>query len=342
MYSLFKPIIFHMDPEQAHSLTLRMLDFAYRHGILKQVCPTTSNMTSSEIMGLRIPNPVGLAAGLDKNGAYIDALAALGFGFIEVGTVTPRPQSGNPKPRLFRLPEHQAIINKMGFNNDGIDALIQRIQKSRFSGVLGVNIGKNATTPIEDAASDYLECLEKAYPFASYITVNISSPNTKNLRTLQAEDELLSLLEHLKNRQAQLASQHGKYVPIAIKIAPDLSEIQIESIAKIAEKIQIDGIIATNTTINKDSLGSHPYAQEAGGLSGLPVRNASNSVLKQLSSLLNSSITLIGVGGIVSGEDAAEKIQLGASAVQIYSGLIYHGPKLINEAITACSERIIL
>ena len=330
MYDLFRPLIFKLDPETAHGLTLKSLACAGRIGLLPNVNPRTSPAT---LMGLHLPNPVGLAAGLDKNGEYIDGLAALGFGFIEIGTVTPRPQSGNPKPRLFRVPEHFAVINRMGFNNDGIDRLIANVQRAKYRGVLGINIGKNADTPMENAADDYLIGLEKAYPFASYITINISSPNTKNLRALQGGDELSRLLETLKNRQSSLHTEHGRYVPLAVKIAPDLDEAQIADIAHVAEQTQIDGIIATNTTIDKSSLGAHPLAQEAGGLSGAPVREPSNRVLQALAETLNGKIPVIGAGGILGGADAVRKMQLGAQAVQLYSGMVYRGPKLVEECL---------
>ena len=333
MYDLFRPLIFKLAPETAHGLTLKSLVCAERIGLLPNVNPRTSPAT---LMGLHLPNPVGLAAGLDKNGEYIDGLAALGFGFIEIGTVTPRPQSGNPKPRLFRVPEHFAVINRMGFNNDGIDRLIANVQRAKYRGVLGINIGKNADTPMGNAADDYLIGLEKAYPFASYITINISSPNTKNLRALQGGDELSRLLETLKNRQSSLHTEHYRYVPLAVKIAPDLDEAQIADIAHVAEQTQIDGIIATNTTIDKSSLGAHPLAQEAGGLSGAPVREPSNRVLQALAETLNGKIPVIGAGGILSGADAVRKMQLGAQAVQLYSGMVYRGPKLVEE----CSQHI--
>ena len=330
MYDLFRPLIFKLAPETAHGLTLQSLACAERIGLLPNVNPRTSPAT---LMGLHLPNPVGLAAGLDKNGEYIDGLAALGFGFIEIGTVTPRPQSGNPKPRLFRVPEHFAVINRMGFNNDGIDRLIANVQRAKYRGVLGINIGKNADTPMENAADDYLIGLEKAYPFASYITINISSPNTKNLRALQGGDELSRLLETLKNRQSSLHTEHGRYVPLAVKIAPDLDEAQIADIAHVAEQTQIDGIIASITTSDESSVGAHPVAQEAGGLSGAPVREPSNRVLQALAETLNGKIPVIGAGGILSGADAVRKMQLGAQAVQLYSGMVYRGPKLVEECL---------
>lgn len=335
MYALLRPLLFKLDAEQAHHFTLDGLARAYRLGLLQKVAHHTCPAT---LMGLSLPNPVGLAAGLDKNGQYIDALAALGFGFIEIGTVTPKAQAGNPKPRLFRVPEHQAVINRMGFNNQGIDAMIQNIEKSRFNGILGINIGKNATTPIENAADDYLICLEKAYAHAGYITVNISSPNTQNLRTLQGGDELNALLSALKNKQAHLAAAHGRYVPLAVKIAPDLNEQQVADIAHAAIQTEIDGIIATNTTIDKSALGHHPLAGEQGGLSGAPVREASNRVLKQLLAELEGRLPVIGVGGILSGADAAAKLHMGAAAVQVYSGLIYRGPALVKECLRACAD----
>lgn len=333
MYSLLRPLVFCLDPEKAHHLALTALKTAACCGILPAVERDTR---PTELMGLTLPNPVGLAAGLDKNGEYIDALAALGFGFIEVGTVTPLPQSGNPQPRLFRLPEHRAIVNRMGFNNHGIDALTANIEKSRYKGILGINIGKNAVTPIENAAADYLACLEKAYPHAGYITVNISSPNTKNLRDLQGGDELTALLTALKNKQAQLATEHGRYVPLAVKIAPDLDDAQIEDIARVVIQTEMDGVIATNTTTDKTTLGSHPLAAEAGGLSGEPVREKSNRVLKLLAGHLDGKRPVIGAGGILSGSDAAEKLRLGATAVQLYSGMVYRGPELVRECIEAC------
>ena len=333
MYSLVRPILFRFDAEKAHHFTLNSLRAAEKLGLLPKV---DSHTRPTELMGLQLPNPVGLAAGLDKNGECIDAFATLGFGFVEIGTVTPKPQPGNPQPRLFRVPEHQGIINRMGFNNHGIDAMIRNIENSRFKGILGINIGKNAVTPIENAADDYLICLEKAYAHASYITVNISSPNTKNLRALQGGDELSALLEALKNKQAQLAAAHGKYVPLAVKIAPDLDEAQIDDIAHVVKSVEMDGIIATNTTIDKTALGNHPLAQEQGGLSGLPVREKSNLVLSRLAEILGSTVPIIGVGGIVCGEDAAEKLRLGATAVQLYSGLIYRGPELVRECMDSC------
>lgn len=293
-------------------------------------------------MGIRFPNPVGLAAGLDKDGACIDGLAALGFGFIEVGTVTPRAQPGNPKPRMFRLPQANALINRMGFNNGGVDAFVRNVQASRFyqdkQGVLGLNIGKNADTPIERANDDYLTCLEKVYPFAAYVTVNISSPNTKNLRQLQQASELGALLSVLKQAQRSLADRHGRYVPIALKIAPDLDAEQITSIADSLLQHQIDAVIATNTTITRDAVQGFAHADETGGLSGAPVLPLSNRVVSALRAELGNTIPIIGVGGILSGADAQAKMLAGASLVQIYTGLIYRGPALVSECAQALAS----
>lgn len=334
-YSFFQKILFSMDAERSHLAALNGLNFL--HKLHLDPFGKETPKVPCKLMDLTLPNPVGLAAGLDKNGEFIDALAAFGFGFIEIGTVTPKPQTGNPKPRLFRLPERRAIVNRMGFNNIGIDAVMNNIRKAQYGGILGINIGKNATTPIENAVDDYLICLKKAYELASYITINISSPNTKNLRSLQAEDELNQLLAAIKFCQNDLANQHNKYVPIALKIAPDLDENQIITIAKAVRYHQIDGVIATNTTVDKSSLGNHPLSNEAGGLSGSPLKNKANEVLSLLAKHLNSAnefpIPIIGVGGIFSGEDAVSKLQNGASAVQIYSGLIYQGPQLVRECI---------
>jgi dihydroorotate dehydrogenase len=293
-------------------------------------------------MGIRFPNPVGLAAGLDKDGAYIDGLAALGFGFIEVGTVTPRAQPGNPKPRMFRLPEAHAIINRMGFNNGGVDAFVRNVQASRFyqerQGVLGLNIGKNADTPIERAAEDYLHCLEKVYPYASYVTINISSPNTKNLRQLQGASELDDLLSRLKRAQLGLADRYRRYVPIALKIAPDIDGEQVMTIAAALLRHRMDGVIATNTTITRDAVQGLPHAEEAGGLSGAPVFELSNRVIRTLKAELGDAIPIIGVGGIFSGADARAKTEAGATLVQLYSGLIYRGPALVRECAAALRD----
>ena len=330
LYALAKPFLFQLDAENAHDLTLKGLRFAQKTGLLA-LLPKPAECQPKHVMGLAFPNPVGLAAGLDKNGAVIDGMAALGFGFLEVGTITPRPQPGNPKPRLFRVKEAEGIINRFGFNNLGVDNLIQNVQASKYRGILGINIGKNFDTPNERAVDDYLICMRKVYAHASYITVNISSPNTKNLRQLQEKDALDALLASLKAEQEILAERHGKYVPIALKIAPDLDEAQIIEIADLLKAHRFDGVIATNTTLARDAVVGLPNANETGGLSGAPVREKSTLVISQLSKQLAGELPIIGVGGILSGTDAAEKIAAGASLVQVYSGLIYRGPGLVRE-----------
>ena len=333
-YLLFRPLLFSLNPETAHDVTLKLLKLGQLSGLNKLLYAPQQTQTI-ELMGLKFSNPVGLAAGLDKNGDYINALNSLGFGFIEIGTVTPRPQPGNPKPRLFRLPEHQAIINRMGFNNFGIDHLVKQVQQANFKGVLGINIGKNLDTPIENASDDYLIGLRKAYPFADYITINISSPNTKNLRQLQQGDEIKNLFSELKKEQATLQQHHEKYVPLVLKIAPDLNNHEITHIARLLLEFNMDGVIATNTTIARDMIAGHPLAKEAGGLSGVPVREKSTAVVKTLADQLNGEVPIIAAGGISSAADAQEKIQAGASLVQIYSGLIYQGPGLVREIVRA-------
>ncbi|RZF50495.1 quinone-dependent dihydroorotate dehydrogenase [Acinetobacter halotolerans] len=331
LYSLARPLLFTLAPERAHELTLSMLGKAQKFGLMHQKVPAKP----VTCMGIVFPNPVGLAAGLDKNGAHIDALAALGFGFIEIGTITPRPQAGNPLPRLFRIPQAKAIINRMGFNNDGVDQLIENVKAANFKGVLGINIGKNADTPVEDAVSDYLICLEKVYNYASYITVNISSPNTKNLRSLQSGDALTELLKTLKDRQLELSQQYNHYVPLVLKVAPDLTPEDIEFISAQLLKFKIDGLIVTNTTLGREGVENLPHGEEAGGLSGAPVFEKSTECLRQFSSVLKGQIPLIGVGGILSGDQAVAKQQAGASLIQIYSGLIYTGPVLVKDCVNA-------
>jgi dihydroorotate dehydrogenase len=330
LYPLLRPLLFALDPETAHEVTLKLLNAAYVSGLSKLLYPAIADKPV-KAMGLEFKNPVGLAAGLDKNGDYINALAALGFGFVEIGTVTPRPQPGNPKPRLFRLPEHQAIINRMGFNNLGVDHLLAQVKQSAYAGILGINIGKNFDTPIENAADDYLIGLRKAYAAASYITLNISSPNTKNLRQLQQGDEIKSLMAALKAEQLKLQQEHGKYVPLVVKIAPDLTVDEISHIARLLLEFEIDGVIATNTTIARDLIASHPLAHETGGLSGAPVKDKSTAVVRDLAAELSGKIPIIAAGGILSAEDAEEKLKAGASLVQVYSGLIYKGPQLIAD-----------
>jgi dihydroorotate dehydrogenase len=333
LYPLIRKFFFALDAETAHGIGMRGTEFLNTTGL---ACLVTRPVMpcSVEAMGLSFPNPVGLAAGLDKNGDHIDALARLGFGFLEIGTITPRPQPGNPRPRLFRIPEAQGIINRMGFNNDGVDKLLENVHNADFpsrGGILGINIGKNATTPIEKAADDYLECLTKVYPVASYVAVNISSPNTRNLRELQKDDALDDLLAQLKARQEVLAQRHGRYVPMALKIAPDLDDAQITAIADALRRHRMDGVIATNTTLSRDGVEGLANADEAGGLSGAPVFRKSTDVLRKLAAALAGELPIIGVGGIMGGEDAAEKINAGAALVQFYSGFIYRGPDLVSE-----------
>ena len=332
-YNLLRPALFSLDPETAHDATLTSLNTAYCLGLSRLIPQPAPDPRT--VMGITFPNPVGLAAGLDKNGECINGLAALGFGFIEIGTVTPRPQPGNPRPRLFRLPDAQAIINRMGFNNHGVDTLLENVKRAQFKGVLGINIGKNADTPIEKAADDYLIGLRRVYPCASYVAINISSPNTRNLRQLQGGDELDALLAQLKTEQEKLAQQHGKYVPLAVKIAPDLDAEQIKQIGALLIKHRIDGVIATNTTLARDGVGNLPHGNETGGLSGAPVREISTAVIRQLAAELQGALPIIGVGGILSGKDAREKMQAGAALVQLYSGLIYRGQALVAECAAA-------
>lgn len=329
-YRLSRAFLFRLQAETAHELSLDLLGAGERLGLLKDwlAKPVEAPV---EVAGIRFPNAVGLAAGLDKNGDYIDALSRLGFGFLEIGTITPRPQPGNPKPRLFRIPERHAIINRMGFNNKGVDYLVERVKAAKFQGVLGINIGKNFDTPVENAVDDYLICLEKVYPYASYVTVNISSPNTPGLRTLQYGDSLKNLLAPIKARQLELAKEHG-YKPVFVKIAPDMSDEEIRLVAQTLIDSQIDGVIATNTTLSREGVKGLRFGNEAGGLSGAPVLDVANHTLEVLCQALHGKLPVIGVGGISDEEDAVVKIKLGAKLVQIYSGFIYHGPKLIHEA----------
>jgi dihydroorotate dehydrogenase len=340
LYPLIRKFFFSLDAEMAHGLGLKGIDLMNASGL---ACALTKPVAPCpvEVMGLKFPNPVGLGAGLDKNGEHIDGLARLGFGFIEIGTVTPRPQDGNPKPRLFRIPEAKGIVNRMGFNNAGVDKLLENVRASEFpkkGGILGINIGKNATTPIEKAADDYLICLDKVYNDASYVTVNISSPNTKNLRELQKDEALDDLLSQLKAKQQQLADKHGKYVPMALKIAPDLDDTQIAAIADALRRHRFDAVIATNTTLSREGVENLPNGNETGGLSGAPVFRKSTEVLKKLSTALAGELPIIGVGGILSSEDAVEKIRAGASLVQVYSGFIYRGPDLVSEVADSLAK----
>jgi len=340
-YPLARPALFAMDAETAHEVTLSGLQRAYECGATRKLMHAQPKSPST-LMGMQLANPIGLAAGLDKNGAYIDALGNLGFGFIEVGTVTPRAQPGNPKPRMFRLPRANALINRLGFNNQGLDAFLANVQRSQWrkqGGILGLNIGKNADTPIERAADDYLIGLEGVYPHADYVTVNISSPNTKNLRALQSGDELSALLAQLADKRRALEDQHQRRVPMAVKIAPDLTQEQIDAIADTLPRHGIDGVIATNTTLSRDSVAGQAHADEAGGLSGAPVHELSLKVIRRLKEQLGNSLAIIGVGGVLSGQQAREKMAAGADAVQLYTGLIYRGPALVGECVRAVSGK---
>ncbi len=339
-YFLARPFLFGLDPETAHELTMQSLARVQRTPLEWAYC---SGMVDDpiELAGLKFPNRVGLAAGLDKNARCIDGLGAMGFGFVEVGTVTPKPQPGNPKPRMFRLPKADALINRLGFNNDGLEAFIANVQKSTFRSrgrILGLNIGKNAATPIENATSDYLVALEGVYPHADYVTVNISSPNTSNLRSLQGDEAIDSLLGAIAREREALAKRHGRRVPVFVKIAPDLEPAQVDVIAAALERHGMDGVVATNTTISREAVKGLPHAQEAGGLSGAPVREVSNRVIAQLRAALGPRFPIIGVGGVMSGDDAVAKIRAGADVVQIYTGLIYRGPQLVKEVAQALLE----
>ncbi|MDO6681726.1 MULTISPECIES: quinone-dependent dihydroorotate dehydrogenase [unclassified Oceanobacter] len=335
-YGAFRPLLFRLNAETAHELSLDLLGAAERLKVLSWMIPEVKNDPVT-VAGIEFPNPVGLAAGLDKNGDYIDAMAQLGFGFIEIGTTTPRPQPGNLKPRLFRIPERQAIINRMGFNNKGVDYLVDRVKAARFQGVLGINIGKNFDTPVENAVDDYLICLEKVYPYATYITVNISSPNTPGLRTLQYGDALKELLQPLKERQKVLSESFG-YKPIFVKIAPDMNTDEVALVANSLVDCGMDGVIATNTTLDRTGVEGCLHANEQGGLSGAPLEEKATEMLENLTKALDGRIPVIGVGGITDGAGAIDKIKAGAQLVQIYSGFIYRGPELICEAVEAVAN----
>lgn len=328
LYRLARPLLFSLDEESSHRLALRAA------GVAALFSPRVAR-APVRAMGLEFPNPVGLAAGLDKNAEHIDALGALGFGFLEVGTVTPRAQPGNPRPRLFRLPEREAIINRLGFNNVGVAGLIDNVRRARWNGVLGINLGKNADTPAERAIDDYELGLKQVYPHAAYVTINISSPNTKGLRTLQEAEQLDALLKRLTALRAPLAERHGRRVPLAVKVAPDLGASEIQAIADAVRRHGIDGLIATNTTVSRDGVEGLRHANEAGGLSGTPVRERATQVLRAFAQALKNEVCLIGAGGIMCGADAAEKFAAGASLVQLYTGLIYRGPDLIAECVSA-------
>lgn len=333
-YALFRPLVFALDAETAHGVTLHALKALTRAGLMPEAKPAPAHCARN-VMGISFPNPVGLAAGLDKNGEFVDALSRLGFGFLEIGTVTPRAQPGNPRPRVFRLPQSRAVINRLGFNNDGVDRLVHNVRNARYRGVLGINIGKNADTPIERAADDYTACLRKVYSLASYVTVNVSSPNTKDLRTLQGAGELDQLLAALKAEQRRLADEHGKHVPLALKIAPDLDAAQIQAIAGTLRRHAIEAVIATNTTTMRDAVAGQPHAEEAGGLSGAPLADRATAVVEHLAAALAGEVPIIGVGGILGADDARRKISAGAQLVQLYTGLIYRGPQLVSECVNA-------
>lgn len=343
MYGLARSLLFRLDAERAHDLALRALDTAWRAG-LNPLLASRPAPFPQKVMGLAFPNPVGLAAGLDKDGACIDALAALGFGFIEIGTTTPRPQPGNPKPRMFRLAGHEAVINRLGFNNAGVDALVRNVEGSKLrrtggDTILGINIGKNKDTPNEQAAADYLHCLGRVYPLADYVTVNISSPNTAGLRELQEEKALRALVEAIFDGRERLAAQHGRKVPILVKIAPDLTEDDMDAAARVLGELAVDGVIVSNTTVDRLAIDGHPLAKEQGGLSGRPLYGRATAVLRRMRSRLPAHIPLVGVGGILSGADAVGKATAGADLVQFYTGLIYRGPALVGECVEALRHR---
>jgi dihydroorotate dehydrogenase len=337
LYPFARSFLFALDPETAHDLAFFGLDRAAQIGVAGLVAPRL-NATPVSVMGINFPNRVGLAAGLDKNAQHLAGLATFGFGFLEAGTVTPRPQPGNPKPRMWRLPQAQALINRLGFNNDGVERFLVNVAKSSYRGILGINIGKNFDTPNERAADDYVTCLRAVYTKADYVTVNISSPNTAGLRELQAEDVLAALLRTLQKEREALAQQHGRQVPIVVKIAPDLTDDAIRDIAHLLERHRCDGVIATNTTIAREGVAGMAHADEAGGLSGGPVRERSTAVVRTLALALDGALPIIGVGGILSGADAREKVAAGASLVQIYTGLIYRGPELIEECVNELTK----
>jgi len=339
VYGLARPLLFAMDAERAHDLGLRALDVAWRSGAASLLSKVPAPLPT-RAFGLDFANPVGLAAGLDKNGEHIDALMALGFGFVEIGTVTPRPQDGNPKPRMFRLPSQKAVINRLGFNNAGVDALVRNVERAdRKGALLGINIGKNKDTPNDIADGDYMYCLSRVYQMADYVTVNISSPNTAGLRELQEEQTLRRLVGTLREEQERLGAKHGRRIPMLVKIAPDLSDPDIEACARVLTEMEVDGVIATNTTVSRIAVEGVRGADEAGGLSGKPLMGRSTTVLRMMRTRLPESIPLVGVGGILSGADAVTKMAAGATLVQCYSGLVYRGPGLIKECVEAIRRR---
>ncbi|HSU43019.1 MAG TPA: quinone-dependent dihydroorotate dehydrogenase [Casimicrobiaceae bacterium] len=337
LYPLFRPLLFAADPELAHDLVLRALDAAARAGLAPRAAAAPA-ATPVTVMGIRFPNRVGLAAGLDKNAAHLRGLATLGFGFLEAGTVTPRPQPGNPRPRMFRLPAAQAIVNRLGFNNEGVAHFVANVARSGYRGILGVNIGKNSDTPNERAADDYIACLRAVHAVASYVTINVSSPNTRGLRDLQAEQALDALLLRIVKERDEIAQRQGRRVPLVVKIAPDLAEDGVAAAARLLIRHRIDGVIATNTTLARDGVEGLAHAGEAGGLSGAPLRARAMATLRTLVSTLDGALPIIGVGGILSGDEACERTAAGAALVQLYTGLIYRGPRLVGDCVRALAD----
>jgi dihydroorotate dehydrogenase len=334
LYSLARPFLFGLDAERAHGLGLKAIELAYRTGMNPLLAQRPAPLPT-RLFGIDFPNPVGCAAGLDKNGEHVDALLGLGFGFVEIGTTTPRPQEGNPKPRMFRLPEHRAVINRLGFNNLGVDALVRNVERARRNGILGINIGKNRGTPNERAAEDYIHCMEKVFALADYITVNISSPNTSGLRDLQEEETLRRFIGELREAQEELGGVHGHRTPMLLKVSPDLTDEELDGMAGVLNAARIDGVIVGNTTLDRSEVAAHPLAGEAGGLSGEPLYARSTAVLRKLRLRLDDAIPIIGVGGILSGADAAGKVAAGARMVQFYTGMVYRGPELVGECVSS-------
>jgi dihydroorotate dehydrogenase len=334
VYSLAKHLLFQLDAEKAHGLALKAIEAAYRSGLNPLVAAKPPPLRT-KAFGITFSNPVGLAAGLDKNGEYIDALMSLGFGFVEIGTTTPRPQEGNPKPRMFRIPERMAVINRLGFNNAGVDELVRNVERSRREGILGINIGKNRGTPNDKAHLDYIYCLERVFTLADYVTVNISSPNTTGLRDLQEEETLRRFIGELRGAQEELGSVHGHRTPMLLKVSPDMSDAEMDGMADVLNRARIDGVIVGNTTIDRSEIAGHPLAGEAGGLSGAPLYQRATTALRKMRLRLDDSIPIIGVGGITSGADAAGKIAAGAKLVQFYSGMVFRGPELVHECVAS-------
>ena len=334
MYSLARPFLFGLDAERAHGLGLKAIEAAYRLGLNPLLAQRPAPLVT-RAFGIDFPNPVGCAAGLDKNGEHVDALLALGFGFVEIGTTTPRPQAGNPKPRMFRLPDNRAVINRLGFNNHGVDALVRNVERARRTGILGINIGKNRDTPNERAAEDYIHCMEKVFALADSVTVNISSPNTSGLRDLQQEETLRRFIGELREAQEELGGVHGHRTPMLLKVSPDLTDEELDGMATVLNAARIDGVIVGNTTLDRSEVAGHPLAAEAGGLSGEPLYARSTAVLRKLRLRLDDAIPIIGVGGILSGADAAGKIAAGARMVQFYTGMVYRGPELVGECVAS-------